>query len=311
MRKLITQLAAALLFAVGFATTAYADGHGNAGRDIAAPPTHEAPVHQTTAPEAGRTGQISLQNGQLSLNVPHGWKFYSAEEAYAFLQRTKSSAPTGSVLGLLARDGVNPRQDNTWATVVSYDEIGYVQPQTASGLTDANFEQSVRAARQTQSRSFEGFAEQPAFETATPTLAWAEHQAAPGTGGADLRMEKKFLGRKGVATLTTIGAADQQDKMQKGIDELTPALIFTDGNRAADFQAASDTVSSYSVPGLVTGVPTPATAPQAAADTSGQSQTSFGGLSGMFPWIALGVIVLAGLGFLATRRKKPEDEEAA
>ena len=309
MRKLFTQLAAALLFALGLATGAYADGHGNAGRDIAAPPTHTAPVQQQSAPQ-GRTGQISLQNGQLSLNVPHGWKFYSSEEAFAFLQRTSSAAPSGSVLGLLARDGVNPRQSGSWATVVSYDEIGYVQPQTASGLTDASFEQTVRDARHAQSRAFEGFAAQPAFDTSLPTLAWAEHTAAPGTGGADLRIEKKFLGRKGVATLTSVGAADQQTDMQKGNDELTPSLTFTQGYTQADFQAASDQVSTYSVPGLVTGVPTSAAPPQALADNTSSSQTSFGGLSGMFPWIALGVIALAGAGFMLTRRKKPEDDAA-
>jgi uncharacterized membrane-anchored protein len=291
------------------ASTAYADGRGNAGRDIAAPPVHAAPVQQQSAPE-GRTGQISLQNGQVSLNVPHGWKFYSPEEAYAFLQRTGSAAPSGTVLGLLARDGVNPRQAGSWASVVSYDEIGYVQPESASGLTDASFEQSVRDARHTQNRAFEGFAVQPVFDATLPTLAWAEHQGAPGAGGADLRMEKRFLGRKGVATLTSIGSADQQDAMQKANDELTPALTFAQGYRQADFQASTDQVSAYSVPGLVTGVPTPAQAPQALADNAGQSQTSFGGLAGMFPWIALGVIVLAGAGFMLTRKKKPEDETA-
>lgn len=310
MRKTMTQLAAALLFALGFATSAYADGRGSAGADIAAPPVHTAPVTQQSAPQ-GRAGQISLQNGQLSLNVPHGWKFYSAEEAYAYLQRTSSAAPSGSVLGLLARDGVNPRQPGTWATVVSYDEIGYVQPQTASGLTDANFEQSVRDARHTQSRGFEGFAAQPAFDTTLPTLTWAEHTAAPGTGGADLRIEKKFLGRKGVATLTSIGAADQQPDMQKGNDELTPALTFAQGYTQADFQASADQVSTYSVPGLVTGVATSTAAPQALADNTGQSQTSFGGLAGMFPWIALGVIVLAGAGFMLTRRKREPEDDAA
>ena len=309
MRKIITQLAAALLFALGFTAVDSADGRGSAGRDIAAPPTHQAPVQQQSMPQ-GRTGQISLQNGQVSLNVPHGWKFYSAEEAYAFLQRTGSAAPSGSVLGLLARDGINPRIAGSWATVVSYDEIGYVQPESASGLTDANFEQSVRDARRTQNRAFEGFAVQPVFDTAVPTLVWAEHQGAPGAGGADLRMEKRFLGRKGVATLTSIGAGDQQDAMQKANDELTPALTFAAGYRQADFQASTDQVSTYSVPGLVTGVPTPTAAPQALADNAEQSQTSFGGLAGLFPWIAIGVIVLAGAGFMLTRKKKPEDETA-
>jgi len=76
----------------------------------------------------------------------------------------------------------------------------------------------------------------------------------------------------------------------------------------ADFQPASDQVSSYSVPGLVTGVAN--AAPQAVADTAsaGSGQTAFGGLSGYFPWIALGVVVLAGLGYVMMRRRKDDDE---
>ena len=66
---------------------------------------------------------------------------------YAFLQRTNAPAPSGNVLGLLAKANVNPRQAGTWATVVSYDAIGYVQPETSSGLSDPNFEGSVRSAR--------------------------------------------------------------------------------------------------------------------------------------------------------------------
>ena len=180
-------------------TSAFADGRGSAGANVAAPPTQAAPQtsatpSSATAPAAGRTGQISLMNGELSLNVPSGWKFYPAEEAYAFLQRTNAPAPSGSVLGLLVKGNANPRQTGTWATVVSYDAIGYVQPETASGLSDPNFEGSVRSARATQSRPFEGFAAQPAFDTSAPDLLWAERTASPGAAnGADLRVERKSL----------------------------------------------------------------------------------------------------------------------
>jgi len=306
MRKLITQLAAALLFALGCVAPAFADGRGNAGPDIAAPPTHAAPVTREAAPQ-GRSGQIALMNDHLLLNVPTGWKFYPPEEAYNYLQRTNAAAPSGTVLGLLARTGVNPRQPGAWATVVSYDEIGYVPPQTASGLADPNFEQSVRDARRNQRRAFDGFATAPAFDANSATLAWAEHAAAPGAGGADLRIEKKLLGRKSVATLTTIGSADQAPDMQKASDELAPLLTFAEGYRQADFQAGVDQVSSYSVPGLVTGVPTPTAAPQALTDTQGEAQTSFGGF-GVYLWIAVGIAILAALAYGIMRgRRKPED----
>jgi len=302
-------LAVLLLFV---ATPAYADGRGDAGPDRAAAPIRAAPItpgsSATSAPE-GRSGIIPLNDSGLTLNVPEGYRFYSAAEAHAFMQRNNAAAPNGAVLGLVARAGDDIRQDGTWATVISYDAIGYVQPETAAGLSDANFENDVRAARATQNRVFEGFIAQPAFDTGAPTLVWAERSAAPGAGGKDLRYEQKVLGRHGAACLTSIGSADQFDDITAAAADLRGMLSFREGERHADFQPASDQVSAYSVPGLVTGVPN--AQPQAAANlaATGTGQTGFGGLAGWFPWVALGVIVLAIAGYLLMRRRR-EPEEA-
>lgn len=293
---------------------AFADGRGDAGPDQAAPPVRAAPIQQpaNTAPAQGRTGQMSLMNGDVTLNVPNGYRFYSAEEALAFLQRNSAATPSGTVLGMVARADADVRAAGTWATVVSYDAIGYVQPETASGLSDANFEESVRSARQSQRRPFEGFMEQATYAADASALTWAERAAAPGAGGKDLRHEQKVLGRYGVAGLTSIGSADQLADISAAAPDVRAMLSFPEGRRHSDFQAASDQVSTYSVPGLVTGVP--ATAPQALAETASvpETQTGFGGLAGMFPWIAGGVIVLAAVGYMlmGRRRELPEEETA-
>lgn len=309
MRRIAHALIAALTLML--APPAFADGPGDAGPDVAAPPvtTPAAPQAQpsSAAPE-GRTGQITLD--EVTLNVPQGWKFYSAEEAQRYLQRNNASAPQGVTLGLLARDGDNITAPGTWATVVSYDAIGYVQPETASGLSDANFEGDVRAARTQQARAFEGFAAQPAFNAETPNLTWAERSAAPGSQGPDLRYEQKSLGRYGVACLSSIGSADQMPEIEANAEALRAMLSFPEGRRHADFQPASDQVSAYSVPGLVTGVPTTVPAAQAASEPVTTGQTAFGGLAGWFPWVALGVIVLAIGGYMLTRKRNRDEEEA-
>jgi uncharacterized membrane-anchored protein len=303
-------LAALALFVAFVAAPAFADGPGDAGPDVAAPPAQAAPqptADPSAAPE-GRTGIISVGDGALTLNVPDGYRFYSAEQAHAYLQRNNAPATSGAVLGLLARDGADIRQPGTWATVVSYDAIGYVTPETAAGLSDADFESDVRSARAAQNRVFEGFAAAPAFDAAAPSLVWAERVAAPGAQGADLRHEQRMLGRQGVACLTSIGSADQMTEIAAAADDLRAMLGFPEGQRHADFQPASDQVSAYSVPGLVTGV---TTQPQALAEgAGGEGQTAFGGLSGWFPWIALGVVLLAGGGYLLMRRRG-EDEDAS
>ncbi|HET9230829.1 MAG TPA: DUF2167 domain-containing protein [Vitreimonas sp.] len=295
------------------ASPAFADGRGDPGPDRAAPPVRAAPVQPATdanAPPQGQSGIIPLNDGGMTLNVPDGYRFYSAEEAQRFMLRNNASAPDGVVVGLLARAGDDIRADGTWATVISYDAIGYVQPETAAGLSDANFETSVRDARTTQNRAFEGFVAPPAFDAAAPNLVWAERSAVPGAGGKDLRFEQKVLGRNGVACMTSIGSADQLDDITAAADELRGMLSFSEGQRHADFQPASDRVSAYSVPGLVTGVPN--AQPQAVADaaSTGAGQTAFGGLAGWFPWVAFGVVVLAIVGFVMMRRRRDDAEPA-
>lgn len=308
-KPMMRAMAAAL--ALMFAPTAFADGPGDAGPDRAAAPVRAAPLPpaaQTQAPAEGRSGIIPLNDGEITLNVPNGYLFYPASEAYAYLQRANAAAPSGAVLGLIARSDADIRSPDTWATVVSYDAIGYVQPETASGLANANFEDDVRAARRTQNRVFEGFASPPAFDAEAQQVVWAERAAAPGAGGKDFRYEQKSMGRYGVACLTSIGAADQMDEIVASAANLQAMLSFPEGRRHADFAPATDEVSSYSVPGLVTGVPASAeTAALPAA--SGQAQTGFGGLSGWFPWIALGVVAFAIVGYMLMRKRGDDDDD--
>lgn len=314
MRRNLTRAMLAAL-AVLMVAPAYADGPGNPGPDVAAPPVRAAPVQvpnaqPSSAAPQGRTGVIPLGNNGLSLNVPAGYRFYGEPEAHGFIQRSNQATPAGEVYGLIARASDDIRAPGTWATVVSYDNIGYVQPATASGLSDANFEAQVRDARRTQNRTFEGFANAPSFNAEAPYLVWGERVAAPGGAmGKDLRYEQKVLGREGVVSLTSIGSADQAPDIAAASATLRGMLTFPTGKRHADFQAESDRVSAYSVPGLVTGVPT--AEPQAAANaaSTGSGQTAFGGLSGYFPWIALGVVVLAGVGYLLMRRRNEDDED--
>src|SRR5262245_51796774 len=185
MRKHVTRalLAALALLA---APAAFADGPGNAGADVAAPPARTEATQTQPSAAQGRSGVIPLGD-EASLNVPQNYRYYSSEEALAYLQRNNVAAPSGTVLGMVARADADVRAPGTWATIVSYDAIGYVQPQTAAGLSDANFEAQVREARTQQNRPFEGFAAAPVFDAAAPHVTWAERAAPPGSQAKDLR----------------------------------------------------------------------------------------------------------------------------
>jgi uncharacterized membrane-anchored protein len=250
-----------------------------------------------------------MDNG-LTLNVPVTYKFYSAEEALAFLQRNGAAAPGGTVLGLLAPASTDVRAEGAWATVLSYDPINYVSADTASGLAAPEFEVRVHEARDAQGRPFEGFAAAPAYDANTYQLTWAERSAAPASGGRDFRHEQRLLARYGVVGLTSVGSADQQPAINAAAPALFNMVSFPAGRRYTDFSPASDATSAFSIPGLVTGVPEAdpnLIADAASAGGANQSSGASGGLQGMFPWIALGIAALAGVGYMISRRGQSED----
>jgi uncharacterized membrane-anchored protein len=329
-------LAAAILLCA--APQAFADGRNRHPLpDVAEPPVHAHPVTppvqpaqptpaspQTNAapatpapaaaqtPAIGRTGQIALMDNGLTINVPSGYKFYSAEEALAFLHKNNAQTPSGSVLGLIAPAAADIRADGAWATVLSYDPINYVPAESAGGLAAPDLEERTNAARETQGRPFEGFAAQPAYDAATYHLTWAERTAPPASGGKDFRHEQRLLGRYGVAGLTSVGSADQQPAINTAAPALFAMISFPDGRKYTDFSPASDATSGYSIPGLVTGVPEAnpnlvADAASAGGANASEKAGAGGGLQGVFPWIALGIAALAGVGYMLSRRGQSED----
>ncbi|MBI1187870.1 MAG: DUF2167 domain-containing protein [Alphaproteobacteria bacterium] len=317
-------LASALVFA---AVPAFADGPPETPPRSAAapaqPPPQEpvraqplqptTPAAETTAASGPQTGTIPLANGAAAITVPAGYEFWPASEAQSFLQRANAAPPSGQVLGLIATAGAQPTAPDFWGTVVSYHPIGYVGADSASTLQGETLEADVRQARADANRPFEGFILQPAFDPAG-ALSWAERTAAqPAPTVRDLRHEQRILGRAGVVTLTTIARTDQQGQAVNAAAAMRQATAFATGQRYADFNAETDNRSNYDVKGLVTGVPNATVATAASADAggvAGKGKEAGGGLQSWFPWIALGVVGLAGIGwFVLGRRNRDLDDD--
>jgi hypothetical protein len=214
---------------------------------------------------------------------------------------------------MLAPAGSRPDQANFWGTAIAYEPIGHVDTGNSAGLQAAGFEADVRAARTAEQRSFEGFAAQPAFDGAGPSLSWAE-RSAPAAGGLDLRHEQRVLGRSGVVSLTTVARSNQLGAINAAAPDMLGSVSFPAGHRHQDFNAQADAASSYDLPGLITGrQAVVATAAGAQGLAAAPENAKGAGIQGWFPWIAAGVVVLAVIGwFVMGRRKKEgdEDEEA-
>ncbi|MGE3143161.1 MAG: DUF2167 domain-containing protein [Hyphomonadaceae bacterium] len=282
----------------------------------AGPVVTQQPVAEATAAAEPQTGQIALLDGAVTLNVPAGYQFWPATEAQAYLQRANAQAPRGQVLGVIAPVDARPTQADFWGSIVSYEPVGYVPPGGAAELQAATFIDEVRAARQADNRPFLNFATAPAFDP-TGSLTWAETTVASGPNVRDLRHEQRLLGRTGVVSLTTLARSDQLGQVTSAGPNFASMVSFPQGARYADYNPQTDQTSIFDLAGLVANRTADGAvaeiagmeAPQGFVQQNSTTETTGGGLQGWFPWIAIGVVVLAAIGWFAMGRRNRDIDQ--
>ena len=263
-----------------------------------------------TAGPAGRSGMIAVPSSDLSLTVPTSFLFYPPDAARAHLSRLGAPAPTGDIVGMLAPADLTPGQDSFWGAVLTYQQIGYVNAASASGLEEAGFDQTVRQARASAQRSFQRFETPPAYATAQNALSWVEQTAQPQPTAVAYRAETRVLGRRGVAGITAPARADQLAQVKAMAPTLAGMIGFSQGNAYADFNGQVDTASVYTVPGLVTNLPATGVAQTAGAGGPEAAAGKDGGGTNYLPWLVGGAAVVGLLAWLALgARRRPEDED--
>jgi uncharacterized membrane-anchored protein len=265
----------------------------------------------TTTGPAGRSGQFALPASDVSLTVPTSFLFYPADAARAHLARIGAPLPNGDVLGMIAPADRTPGQDNFWGAIVTYQQIGRVDAATATGLAESGFPQTVRQARNSAQRGFEGFESPPAFAAGSNSVSWIEQTARPQPTATAYRAETRVLGRRGVAGLTVPVRQDQLSEAKAMVPTMLGMVGFTQSNGYGDFNAQVDQPSAYSVPGLVTNMPSNGAVAQTAgidgpgmgAGKSGPAGTNY------LPWLVGGAAVVGLLAWLALGNRRREDDE--
>lgn len=313
---------------------AYADGRQRPPRGTITPQVGAAGTAQPAANGSGpapfgQTGQITLADGAVKLDVPAGYYFLPAPEALAHLRRINATVPAGNVLGLLAPAGLRPIDDGFWGAVVSHNPTGYVAAERADRFAQADFVQEVRDARPTAQPRLEGFAVAPTFDTTRYGAAWAEQFASKTAGARNLRHEQRLLGRSGVAGLTIDAKPEQLAAVTAAAPGMFRMLSFAPGRTYRDYDAAKDGQPQFDLPSLLTNKPrvTPASAPGAPKTTAApaattapsgtaeiQGQAAPNPVAGLvsqpwFPWAAAGLVGLAILPWLFRKRRDDAEYE--
>ena len=211
-----------------------------------------------------QTGTISLNGGIATLDLPSSLRFLDAKDAKHLLVDGWGNPPDAAegVLGLVVPADVSPMEPGGWASVVSFEEEGYVSDSGAASIDYAQLLKTMQDAmvdenKQRRDQGFHevqliGWAEPPRYDQETHKLYWAKELSFSGSDHHTLNYNIRILGRRGVLVLNAVGSMDQLDQIHQATPALLGAVEFTEGHRYADF-TTGDKVAAVGIAGLILG----------------------------------------------------------
>lgn len=209
------------------------------------------------------TGTIELSNKVARLNVPASFKFINAEQSKYVLTELWGNPPRTDILGMLFPKEGGPLTDNSYAFVITYDELGYVKDDDADKINydDLLKQMQKEETEENKARKAEGYgnihmvgwAAKPFYDKNNKVLHWAKNLQFEGNDENTLNYEVRILGRKGVLSLNAVATLSQLDSVKKDIDKVLAMPAFNDGLAYKDFDSKTDNVAAWTIGGLVAG----------------------------------------------------------
>lgn len=216
--------------------------------------------------EAGfnyQRGEIKFENGIGTLNVPTGFRYLNAEQT-AFVLTDLWGNPDGSgTLGMIVPENIPVTDPNSWAFIVTYDELGFVKDDDADDINyddllvemqgDTKTDNEEREKSGFEAVTLVGWASKPYYDADKKVLHWAKELKFGEAEENTLNYNVRILGRKGVLVLNAVSSMGALPEVQKNIDPVLASFQYSDGNKYSDFNPDLDEVAAWTVGGLVAG----------------------------------------------------------
>lgn len=253
-----------------------------------------------------QTGEIKLENGNATLNVPKGFGYLDKEQSMYVLTDLWGNPKDETVLGMLVPEGLGVLGETSWAYVIEYEEMGYVKDDDAGDidyddlLKDLQKETEEYNTQRTQmgyeSIQLVGWASKPYYDQQKKVLHWAKELKFGESDIRTLNYNLRVLGRKGVFVLNAVATMDELDQVKASTDAVLASVTFNQGNRYSDFNPDVDEVAAWTIGGLVAG--------KILAKAG-----LFAGLLKFWKLIAIGLAAAGGAiwRFFSGRKKKEEE----
>lgn len=210
-----------------------------------------------------RHGEIKLDNGVGTLRVPEGFRYLDPAQSEIVLKNLWGNPEGSGTLGMIIPEQIGLLADNSWAFIITYEEMGYVKDDDADDidyddlLTDmqddmkAENEQRVEAGY--ESIELVGWAAKPYYDAEKKVLHWAKELKFGESDFNTLNYNVRILGRKGVVVMNAVASMNELGEVQQNITPMLSSFEFEEGLKYSEFDPEIDEVAAWGIGGLVAG----------------------------------------------------------
>lgn len=210
-----------------------------------------------------QTGQITLDGGFVTIDVPKGLRFLDAAQSKTVLVDLWGNPNANGIIGMLFPEKYTPLDENSWAFTISFDEMGYVEDGDAEDMDYAELLTTMKkeTLESNTERIKEGYdkielinwASTPFYDKDRKVLHWAKEFKFGEATDNTLNYDVRILGRKGVLSINAVGKMSSLTEVKPVINYLLSSVKFTPGNQYSDYDSSVDEVAAWSIGGLVAG----------------------------------------------------------
>jgi uncharacterized membrane-anchored protein len=210
-------------------------------------------------------GSITIGENLAKINIPPGFRFLDAKQAeYVIYQLWGNlKGAEEKLYGLIVPEKMNITENGSWAFVIEYSDMGYVNDEDADKINydelltgmqkDVNEDNAQRTKMGYTSAHLVGWAQKPYYDKNRKVLHWAKEISFADSDENTLNYNIRVLGRKGVLVLNAVGGISKLPEINGNIETVINSLEFQQGNRYGDFNPSMDKVAGWTIGGLVAG----------------------------------------------------------
>lgn len=211
-----------------------------------------------------KTGKIDLANNLASINIPQGFKYLDGPQSEKVIYDLWGNPrDNDKVLGMILPEKGGVMNYNSWAFIITYEEMGYVKDKDADDInyddmmkemkSDAENANPERIKQGYSAMHMIGWAEKPYYDKGKKVLYWAKALKFGEDSVNTLNYDVRVLGRKGVLSLNAVASIDQLQEVDKYKGQILSMVEFNSGNKYSDYDSGVDKVAAWTIGGLVAG----------------------------------------------------------